>query len=78
MPWCVPEEGLGWIYRVITEIDGCATAGNACIRIVVTIVSCYSDCTAENYIDSRSMGVEINSIVIIMMQWLFTIFCFII
>ena len=74
MPWCVPEDG--WIDRAIMEIDGCATAGNFCIRIVVAIILSYSDCTAKSYIDSRSMGVEINSIIIIL-QHLFTIFCFI-
>ena len=35
-------------------------AGNFCIRVGVAIVSSYSDCTAESYIDLQSMGVEIG------------------
>jgi len=34
------------------------------------IVSSYSDCTAEGFVGSRSVGLEINYIVIIIMQWL--------
>ena len=77
MPWCVLEESCSRIDWAIVEIDWYETTRDWGIRIIIVIVFSYCNCTTEcNVVVSRSMSVEINSIVIIILQW-FTIFCFI-
>ena len=76
MPWRVLEESCRWIDWAIAEIDWYEPSGDWSIWIIIVMVFSYCNCTTECNVVSRSMCVEINSIVIIIMHW-FTIFCFI-